>query len=201
MPDDRLPQTNQEALNLNFLDRKLVLDLKHNPATILQYPDITPEDFVTKRERYRILLGKVDVASSNLVHVSLDAILELQEGDLPKVLEVKEGEGEITNVNLQAIRELFETMKARNTELKDLEFIGEMHTHPVLLKEGDENSPKPWHPSQNDVDNIVRNYTDGTLDKKKPFVFGIAGPDEHKKTQYAFYRLIFEDGKYKVEKI
>ncbi len=199
MPSDKFPPK-QEDINLNFLDRNLVINLEHNPKAVENYPDITPQDFETKRERYRILLGKVSPVKDSRVSVSVDAIMKLEPGDMPIELEIQEGSKEIRNINLRAIRNLFEHMKSQHPELEGLDFIGDMHTHPVMPHEY-ENDFKSWQPSQNDLDDIVRNYKNGTLDKNKPFIFSIAGPDESGKTQYAFYRLIFEDNKYKVESL
>ncbi len=198
---EKFPKT-QETPELNFLDSKLVINLTHSPETIAQYPDITPEDLETKKERYRILLGKIGEVEDGQVSVSIDAVLELEKGDLPVHLEVQEGYGKVTNVNLRDIRNLFEAMKSTHPELRDLEFIGDMHTHPILPKEDNE-AKEILKPSQDDIRDIVKNYEAGNLDKRKPFVFSIAGidPEREGKMQYAFYRLIFEGGEYKAESL
>ncbi|MCX6752638.1 MAG: hypothetical protein NTZ87_04055 [Candidatus Nomurabacteria bacterium] len=198
---EKLRQT-QEGANINFLDPHLVVELVHNPDAVLHYPDITAEDLRTKTERYRILLGKVGKVHGGCVQVSIDAVMELQKGDLPPQLEIEEGHKGI-NFNLKAVKKYFELLKLKSSdqELAELNFIGEMHTHPLMPHEFT-NGKKPWEPSQgpqSDVEGIIKSYKNGTLDKTKPFIFSIAGPDDDRKTKYAFYRLVFKDGNYEVQ--
>src|SRR3989344_3417178 len=93
---------------------------------------------------------------------------------------------EVSNINISALKKYAAELQKRYRKYKDFGFIGEMHTHPVMPREGF----TPEVPSQFDIQSISNAYEDSRLKPNEPFIFAIAAPNRKGKTIYAFYRLV-----------
>lgn len=186
----------ERAPRIDYLSEKLKVNFVFEEEAVAYLPHITPEDLETRREKYRVLVGIAEYRSVDSVLIKIKALIEYR--DEPRFY--TEDHMAVKNLNLSAIQRNIEHIQAHDAESRDHGFVGDIHTHPVLPKDFP-HGQDPWQPSSYDIESIVENYEKGILKKDKPFIFGIAGPDETGQTLYAFYRLYQKDGEYIVQTV
>lgn len=177
--------------SIDYLNEHFRVSFEIDPEAVEFLPEITEEELRTKREKYGILLGTTEIISSEEVKVLIRGILQTEENERGYYNELKEV---VDNINLLAIQRMVEGIQKANPEYREFHLIGDIHTHPVKPKEI--GGVTGTQPSKGDVESIAKAYKEGALTADKPFVFGIAAPDENGETQYAFYRLMKRGGEY-----
>lgn len=187
------PQTEQLPA-IDYLDENLRVSFRFEGEAVDYLPLVTAEDLESRVEKYRLLLGQVEIVEGE-VNLVIQAILELQN----EPVYYQEGKEAVSGVNISAIKQLVTSMDNGDSG-NNLALIGDIHTHPLLPKDF-ENGLDPCSPSPGDIESIIADYERGALRPDEPFIFGIAGPDENGDTQYAFYRIICSNGVYGVKQV
>ncbi|MSU56419.1 MAG: hypothetical protein EXS51_03920 [Candidatus Taylorbacteria bacterium] len=170
---------------VDFLSERVKVRFEIDAEAAEHLPEVTAEDLVSKKEKFRILLGDAVVLSASEVNLRIRGVLQMEEDEKGYY---EEGTESVNNIKLLAIQQAVERLQSVQQELRDFHLLGEVHTHP--------NTPKEFLgtvatiPSKEDVDSIAECYRRGVLKSNKPFIFAIAAPDETGETQYAFYRLV-----------
>lgn len=201
---------------MNILNEKINIVMTMSDEVFHCLPEVSLEDLQTKRERYRLLLGKWEIEEPSLYYspvrikekgyrliserlefkdpknllISVEAVLEI-----PDPAYYVEKNGRISGINLLAIKKLISDLRNNHSGYSQLVLVGDIHTHPTLQNELDDHQ-RPWHPSSLDIKYLADTYKCGELDGSQPFIFGIAGAIGSGKTGYAFYRLIKANGDY-----
>ncbi len=188
---------------IDFLDENLRVTFSFTEKVGAHLPEVTPSDLRARREKYAILLGKVRPQEKNSVHVTIEAVMQVDPHDS------RDAQGEALYTehveyvlpNLAAIQRSIEELRRAYPQYRNLEFIGDVHTHPVETHELDAHQ-RPWQPSDGDAMAVFEEYyTRGNLSSDRPFIFGVAAPHEGQ-TVYAFYRLIKRsNGEFEVQRI
>lgn len=184
------PNLREHISSVDFLSEETRLQLSLAKEAALYLPQISTEELETRKEQFRILLGKIITEESGLVTVHIQSVLEMDEQDHGYY---QEGIEMVTGVNIPAIKSFVENLKEGEEDYG--EFIGDIHTHPIQEKDF-EDGIKPWDPSSEDIDDVVRNYESGALASDKPYIFGIASPDDEGNTLYSFYRIVKKEQGY-----
>ncbi len=199
IPDDsiRKKEINEQGTKINFLDEKVVVSFKIDKTAVKYLPEVTDSDLETKREKYRVLLGKIIQYRPKAVKIVINGILELKKNE-PQYY--TEGTNEIHSIDIPALQKLVTKIQGENPEFKQYDLIGEIHTHPIIPNKLSQNQ-HPCDPSDGDVGSISDHYERNVLKPDEPFIFGIAGRGENGQTEYAFYRLIKKDGRYEVRSL
>lgn len=191
---EELPR-NERIPDIDFLDDNLKVFFRFEEEAATYLPEITPEDLETRIEKYRILLGRVEVEGEN-VKIVVSGILEMQD----EPVYYKEEKEAVSGINIPAVNNFVKRLQEAYPEEKHSSLVGDVHTHPILAKDF-ENGLNPWMPSPGDIESIIGDYERGVLSKDRPFLFGIAGLDESGETHYSFYRIVHKDGKYEVREV
>jgi hypothetical protein len=186
----------EKMTNIDFLDSNLRISFSIEPEAAEYLPEIEEKDFETKKEKYCVLLGGINILNSEEVNIEIKATLEADENE--KELFYSEGLGYVSP-NIGNIKKWVKSIQDAIPEYQDYHFIGDVHTHPVRIIELNEGS-HPCDPSIDDFNDIVSEYDNGNLLPEKPFIFGIAGK-VNDQIVYVFYRLIKKNNKYTVQKI
>jgi hypothetical protein len=182
----------EEFKSLDFLDERVRLSLDITNEAFDHLPEVTQEDLAKKTERYRALLGRWDKVDEESVKLIVEAVLQD-----PEQVHYSEQEGEVHAVNIPSLQLLASSVKKFSEEFSNLELVGEIHTHPTTQDELDPDQ-RPWMPSVEDKDAMMKCYDRGELGPDRPFVFGIAAPMSDGKTGYKFYRVVKVEDGYKI---
>jgi len=181
---------------LNFLSEKYKVTFSIEPEAVKFLPEVTAEDLQTKKEKYRLLVGEANVSSQE-ANLHIRGILEMDEEEQKRCY--REGVNEVSNINIPEIQKIIKDVQNSYPEYVTFGFLGDIHTHPTTAKDID--GIEPWLPSKGDIESIVDAYESKQLNPEKPYIFGIAAPDENWKTRYSFYRLIQTETGYSYERI
>lgn len=183
-----------ENLQISFTIEQEVFDnLPRIDNTILE------KDLESRREVFNVFLGDFSITDDNTVIVYLDYVLEVPDEEEKKSLYYEESELEIS-INLENIKVLVDNLKKENSEFKNVNFIGDIHTHPIKQEELKDTSITPLMPSDTDIASVVNDYKKGILSANRPFIFAIAGIVNNQ-MEYAFYRLVKKDDKYYYQRL
>lgn len=183
--DESLPE-------IDYLRGDLKVSFSFEAEAAEYLPEITPEDLVTKMEKYRIFTGTVKQLDKDSIVLRIKTIIEVD--DEPGYY--TEGVEEVRDANILKIKRMVREIRDQHPEYADSKLIGDIHTHPILPNKPYEGFD-PSSPSPDDIADIIRNYRTGSLSHNEPFIFGIAAPDLNGSTVYSFYRLVLSDGEYK----
>ena len=188
---DRTP-SNESISEIDYLreDLKVYFSFEAEAAECL--PEVTDEDLASRMEKYRIFTGTAEQLDENSIALRIKTIIEVD--DEPGYY--TEGIEEVRDVNILKIKRMVSEIRDNNPDYADSNFIGDIHTHPILPNKPYEGFD-PSSPSPDDIADIIRNYKSGALSPAEPFIFGIAAPDLNGSTVYSFYRLVLVDGEYK----
>ena len=175
-----------------FLESRIRISFRVAPEAQEYLPEITKADLESGREKYRLFLGRWSKSGDD-ADVSIDAIVEFD--DDPRA--VVEGVYEV-QPDIGYMTAYIEELKRTNEEYRDLEIVGDIHTHPVFSDDMAE-GVRPWDPSSGDIEDLVRQYSSGHVRADRPFIFAIAAPHPNSdgETVYAYYHLFREDGVWK----
>lgn len=185
----------ENTKQIDFLDPNLEIDFSIEKKAVENLPEITDAELLTGKERYCIFLGDYRILSGK-ININIKAILQDDSGDV-----YQEKDEEII-VDLGRIKKWIENIKSLYPEFKKLNFIGEMHTHPITEGNKLDKDKMACLCSNEDFENIVNEYKKGILSPNEPFIFGIAGRTKKwNETFYSFYRIIKIKGKYHIKKI
>ncbi len=199
IPKSNLYETAKTPRSIDFLNEKLKITFSFSEEAVDNLPEITDEDLRSGQERYRILLGKVNVINDSEINVEISGILEADQNE--KGLFYEENIEEVAP-NLHAIKNWVNHIQNSISEYKDFEFIGDIHTHPITDENNLDIDIDSCIPSDyNDIQDIIQEEKSNLL-PNEPFIFGIAGRKKSDKTtSYAFYRLVKQNNEYSIEQI
>ena len=191
-------ESKEKIEKINFLDENLKVSFSFNKEAIPHLPEVSDDDLVTKKEKYRILLGDFEKIGSDNININVNGILEADpEGDEVDLF-YQERKNEIV-LDLGAVKKWVKAIQNSNSDLEDYNLVGDIHSHPVL-KNDLEGNLNPCDLSQGDFDDVVKAYESGILSSDKPFVFGVAGRETTGSgTSYVFYRLVKNENGYFVK--
>ena len=187
---------NHERELLDFTSENFKVTFSIAPEAVQFLPEVTAEDLETKKEKYRLLVGEVTVSNQE-ANVHIKGILEMTDEEQKRCY--SEGINEVSDINIPEIQKIIRDVQNTYPEYTDFGFLGDIHTHPTTEK--DLNGIEPWLLSKGDIESIVAAYESKQLSPEKPYIFGIAAPDEKGETQYSFYRLIKTGSEYSYERI
>ena len=186
----------QEQLpSINYLseDTHVFVTFEAEAAEFL--PNINEEDLETRKEKFAVLMGTVKRTSGDTITLTIKGIME-QTAD-ERFWD--EGVEVVENVDSGRNKAIVDEICRSNPEYNDHEFLGDVHTHPIM--------PDPdmgyftSRPSTSDVESIISEYERGTLDKNRPYIFMIASPSKDGETVYSMYRLVKTTRGYEVRNI
>lgn len=199
--ENRDPQRSKietERKSIDYLDPEIRISTSFTPEAGEYFPEVSVTDMESGRERYRILLGEVLSDEDGGYQVKVTAAMEADHENEQDRHMYSEGEYEVST-RLDIIKRQIDQVKKALPEYGDLEFVGDIHTHPVSTEDLD-NDQEPWHPSVEDINDVIKEYESGNLESDKPFIFGIGSRHEDK-TVYAFYRLVRDEEGYKAKRV
>ena len=176
------PKNKQElAPEVDFTSEHLEIELTLYNEAAENLPKISPEDILNEHERACVLLGDIEVVGRNQVKINIKAVLEQSEGEGLYLEHVRE-----VYFDFPKIRQMVSDVKNHYPEFSDLDFIGDLHTHPIKQKEEEHH----FRPSSGDIEAIKAGYESNLLNKNSPYIFMIAAPDENSDTTYTFWRMV-----------
>ncbi|MDP3881007.1 MAG: hypothetical protein Q8Q32_02405 [bacterium] len=176
---------------IDFLDENLEVEFAVDPEAAKHFPKITQEDFKSRKEKFRILLGDFDITEGG-VSVNIRGVMEADDVEGY----YQEGEDEVVGINIPRYREDANSLRREYPEYRNFGLVGDLHTHPVHPNEVDH---APWEISLGDRAEMIRAYKDGSISSEQPHVFVVVGVDEKGKNKYSFNRLIRKGKDFAVE--
>lgn len=176
---------------IDFLDKNLDIEFLLDPEAAKHLPGISPEDFESRIEKFRILLGDFDIVGKG-VRINIRGVMEVDDVEGY----YREGEDEVSGIDIKKYRMHADNLRRMHPEYQNFGLVGDVHTHPVYPNEVDH---APWEISRGDRTEMIRAYEDGSIKSDQPHVFVVVGADKDGKTKYSFNRLIREGRSYAVE--
>jgi hypothetical protein len=193
---ERMRGALEQMGKIDYLSEKLNISVEFEAQAAGFLPTITSEALETRKEKYAVLLGSVKRMAVNTLKITVKGILEM-ETENHRLWE--EGFERVDNVNLKEIRRMVGDIQSSDPEYKEYSFLGDVHTHPILPDA--DNGFFPALPSDPDIETIISEYENGSLDQSEPYIFMIAAPDENGKTLYSIYRMVINDKGYSLQRL
>ena len=188
----------EASKKIEWLDPGLNVSIEYGEDVGQFLPEVTNADMVSKQERYRILLGGFASDGEGGQRVEVLGVMEADPEAVGDRQMYTEGVLSV-QPRLDVVRQYVEAIRDAHPEYAHMQLVGDVHTHPTRQDDYPE-GVEPWHPSEEDIQDIVAEYKAGNILEDEPFVFGIA-VQVNNETLYAFYRLVKEDDKYQAVQV